>query len=236
MTNANRIAPDRAARAGMCIVAKAGDPGRRRMLRFALPFVAALAAGCSALPAPKIEDPVLHLLDAQPAIPRAPATRDLVLEVSAPRAAPGYDTAAMAYVQRPYTLDQFAVHRWADAPARMLGPLVVRTLEDAGTFRAVVNGPAGITPDFRLDTELVRLQQDFTAKPSRVELVVRVQMIDVRNRRVVATRVIEETQPAPSDDADGGVAAANAALARALRAVAAFAADAATTPPARPAS
>ncbi len=234
MKNANRVAPDRALRGGTCIAAMAGDPGRRRVLRCALSIAAALAAGCGALPAPRIEEPVLHVLDARPPIVRTQTPRDVVLEVSAPRAAPGYDTAAMAYVQRPYTLDQFAVHRWADAPVRMLRPLIVRALEDAGAFRAVVYGPAGVTPDFRLDTELVRLQQDFTVKPSRVELVLRVQMIDLRNRRVVATRVIEEAQPAPSDDADGGVAAANAALAPALRAVAAFAAEAADAPPARP--
>jgi hypothetical protein len=45
---------------------------------------------------------------------------------------------------------------------------------------------------------------------------------------VLATRYIEVTQDAPSDDAAGGVAAANDAVARALAQVAAFCVDAST--------
>ena len=76
--------------------------------------------------------------------------------------------------------------------------------------------------DLRLATEIVRLQQEFATRPSRVELVLRVQLVDVRSRHVVATRVIAETEIAPSDDPGGGVIAANAALRRALAQVVEF--------------
>ena len=46
----------------------------------------------------------------------------------------------------------------------MLGPLLMRTLEDTGSFRAVVHAPTGLPADLRLDTELVRLQQNFTGR------------------------------------------------------------------------
>jgi cholesterol transport system auxiliary component len=232
MTNENRLAPDRAARAGTCPPARALACTGRCILRVAASVALALAAGCTALPAPKVEDPVLHVLDAKPAIARAPATRDLVLEVGAPRAAPGFDTAALVYVQKPYVLDAFATHRWADAPARMIGPPLTRALEQTGYFRAVVPAPAGVPADLRIDTELVRLQQDFTRRPSRVELSLRFRLLDLRGRRVVASRVVDVDVPAPSDDPDGGVLAANEALANALTQAAAFAvAAAADVPP-----
>jgi cholesterol transport system auxiliary component len=195
----------------------------RRSARFGmLPIVAALAAGCSVLQGARVEDPVLHVLDARPAVVATPATRDIVLEVSAPRAAPGYDSPAIAYVQRPFVLDYFAIHRWADTPARMVGPLLVRAAEQTGYFRAVVQAPTAATADFRLDSELSRLQQDFTTRPSRVELSLRLQLVEIRTRRVVATRVIEVTSAAATDDPGGGVAAANAAMAQALAQAAEF--------------
>ena len=175
-----------------------------------------LLGGCATLlPAPSPE-PSLHLLAAAPSVAPSAVRRDVVLEVAAPRAAPGFDTPRMAYVQKPYELDFFVSHRWAEAPARMLAPLFTQALERSGSFRAVVQAPTAIPADVRLSTELVRLQQNFATRPSRVELALRVQLIDVRGRHVLATRSFDESVEAPSDDADGGVAAANAALSRIL--------------------
>ena len=188
----------------------------------AVASLALLAGGCSVLQPPRVESPVLHTLDAKPVIGTSKDKRDLVLEVSLPRPSPGFDSAAMAYVQKPFALDYFAVHRWADAPARMIGPLLIRTLEQTGSFRAVVQGPSSIPADIRLDTDLLRLQQNFMTRPSRVELSLRLQLIDVRGRRVVATEIVDVASEAPSDDPEGGVIAANAALANALAQVAEF--------------
>jgi cholesterol transport system auxiliary component len=142
--------------------------------------------------------------------------------VSTPRAAPGHDTAAMVYVQRPHALEHFAKHRWADTPARLLQPLLVRTIEDAGVFRAVVASGSGVQVDLRLDSEVVHLRQNFVAQPSRSELTLRVQLVDATTRRVLATRTVEQAQAATSNDAAGGVAAVNLALARALAQIAVF--------------
>lgn len=203
---------------------------------------AALVAACSVLgtscglwqPAPA-EPTSLHLLDARPAVATS-VRRDHVLAVSAPRAAPGFDSAAMAYVQSPHALDHYATHRWADTPARMLGQLLTRTLEDTGSFRAVVQAGSGLPADLRLDTEIVLLRQSFLARPSRVELTLRAQLVDVPGRRVLATRYVEAVQEAPTDDAPGGVAAANTAVERALAQVAAFCVDASAWRPAAPAA
>ncbi|MCU0973874.1 MAG: ABC-type transport auxiliary lipoprotein family protein [Burkholderiales bacterium] len=181
-----------------------------------LVMMAILLGGCAGLSPKPVPDPNLHVLAAGQAATPAPAMRTLVLEVSAPRASPGFDTPRMVYVQRPYELDHFANNRWADAPARMLGPLLTQALEQSGGFRTVVQAPTAVPADVRVNTELIRLQQNFSMRPSRAEVELRVQLVDARARRVLATRVFEETETAPSDDAYGGVAGANAALARVL--------------------
>ena len=194
-----------------------------------------LGSGCT-LWQPAPADPTsLHLLDARPAVATS-VRRDHVLAMSPPRAAPGFDSTAMAYVQRPHALDHYATHRWADTPARMLGQLLTRTLEDTGSFRAVVQAGSGLPADLRLDTEIVRLRQSFLARPSRVELTLRAQLVDVPGRRVLATRYVEAVQEAPTDDAPGGVAAANTAVERALAQVAAFCVEASAGQPAAPAA
>lgn len=197
----------------------------KRRIVLLLRMAPLLLAGCSLWPAAAPDEPVLHLLDARPAV-AASARRELVLAVNAPSAAPGVDAPTMVYLRTEHAVDHFATHRWVDTPARMLAPLLVRTLEDTGSFRAVVPVAAGLRAELRLDTELVRLRQSFLARPSRVEVTLRAQLVDVAARRVLATRYIEVTQDAPSNDAPGGVVAANAAMARALAQVAAFCIDA----------
>ena len=152
----------------------------------------------------------------------AGAGRNLTLEVSAPRSSPGFETDRMAYVQRAYELDYFASNRWADAPSRMLGPVLARALEESGGFGAVVQAPSTVSADVRMVTELVRLQQNFETRPSRIEITLRVQLIDVRTGRLLGTRVFEATENAPSDDPYGGVTAANVALQRILEQVVQF--------------
>ncbi len=194
----------------------------RRAGACSLLTLAALVGACSALQPAAVEPPRLHVLDAR--APAAPAAqqRDLVVEVSPPRARPGFDTPEIAYVRKPHAIEYYANNRWAEAPARMLGPLLAQALEETGAFRAVVQPPAAVPVDLRLVTELNRVQQNFEARPSRVEVAVHVQLLDVRSRRVLATRTFEATEDAASDDAYGGVVAANRAVARVLAQVSAF--------------
>ena len=175
-----------------------------------------LVLGCTGLPPAALEVPDTHVLVARPLTPATRPRRDLVVEVGPPRARPGFDTPQIVYVQRPYELDYFATHRWAATPARMLGPLVAQALDQSGSFSAVVRPPAPVRADLRVDVELVRLQQNFASRPSRVEIALRAELVDLQAKRVLASTLFEDTESAPTDDAYGGVTAANAAAARVL--------------------
>ncbi len=193
----------------------------------AVRFLAALAlagftAGCTPFQQAPEESPRLHVLQPGAAPPRAERRTDATVEVGTPRAAPGFDTQRIAYVERPYSIDYYSRGEWADTPARMIGSLVARALDATGAFAAVVEAPTSVQAALRVDLELVRLQQDFTVAPSRADLAIRVQVVDVRGRRVLATLLVEETEPAATQDAYGGVAAANSASKRAIERIVAL--------------
>lgn len=191
---------------------------------------AILLAGCTGLQAPHMESTSSYQLEAKAAIPATQTKRNLVLAVSMPRARPGFDTQRMAYVRQPHELDYFATHQWVDTPSHMLAPLLTQALQQSAGFQAVVQSPGTVAADVRLDTELVRLQQDFGTQPSRVNLTLRVQLIDVRSKRVLASKQFDETENAPADNAYGGVIAANHALQRILEQLAEFCITASARP------
>lgn len=190
-----------------------------------LAAVCALAiAGCTGLRMTETESMRTYLLEAQFDHAEQAKTIPLTLVVSPPRAAPGYDTARMVFVRKPMMLEYFAKNRWVEAPAKMLGPLLVSALEQRTKFRAVAPAGGMVKGDMRLDTELILLQQEFITLPSRIHLRLRAQLIEQASHRVVATQVLEIFENAPSDDPYGGVVASNRALARLLAQLADFSA------------
>lgn len=188
------------------------------MITRLLPVLTAtlLLAACASLSTPQATSSNIYLLDARAAVPAASARRNLVVTVNMPDARPGFDTAEMVYTRQPHELNYFAANRWAAPPARLLAPLLVQALEQSEGFQAVVPTGGAIPGDVRLETELIRLQQDFSVRPSRVQLTLRAQLVDVRRKQLLAVRQFDETETATSEDAYGGVRAANRALQRLL--------------------
>ena len=90
------------------------------------------------------------------------------------------------------------------------------------SFRAVVQTSGTIPGDVRLDTELVRLEHDFKTRPSRVQITLHAQLIDVHGKRLLAAQQFDDVEIAASEDAYGGVTAANRMLQRVLGKLAEF--------------
>ena len=184
-------------------------------------------AGCAGLAPPAVDDTSIYVIDAHPTMRTGLAQSGATLVVSPPRAWPGFETARMVYVKQPHGLEYFAKSRWADAPARMLAPLLARALEQSGAFAAVVRNPGAVTGALHLDTELVRMQQEFDGERSRVRVTLRAQLIDTRERRVIGTLEFDEVEAVAAGNAYAGVVALNRALERMLPRLAEFCAAAA---------
>lgn len=146
-----------------------------------------------------------------------PITRynNKVLQVDELQAQPEYDSTAIAY--SPPAVQYYDGGEWADTPARMLTPILVRSMQATRVFRAVLP-PSTPTPhDLSLDIEIIGLLHELAPQPSRVRLTVRAKLFDSPSGHVLGTQLLEAVADAPSADARGAAAAANTAIARLLR-------------------
>ena len=185
---------------------------------------ALLLSACSVLQPVKPASMSTYAIDVQ-FEKSPPSTDNLTILVNMPVAQPGFNSARMVYVKKPHAIEYFTQNQWVDSPARMLTPLLVQALEQSSRYRAVVQLRSAATADLRLDTEIIRLQHEFLNQPSQVRLTMRVQLLDLQEKNVLATREFEVVEEAPSDDPYGGVIATNKAAGKILMQIAEFAAQ-----------
>lgn len=196
---------------------------------------AVLIAGCSALtPTASPKPATFYALDdsgvrTPSAAPRPATPGAYTLIVNETQAAAGYDSQRLIYLRQPHKLEYFAHSEWVDPPSRMISSLIVGSLERSGVFRAVVSAPGSASGELRLETEVLLLQQEFSALPSQVRFVLRAYIAEDGTRRVLATRDFEALVPAPSEDPYGGVRAANMAVRQVLDDLTAFCAQTVAT-------
>ena len=209
-------------------------PALRAAFALTASVVAVLAvgsglSGCASLLPKPVAAPTLYALEATSAPASTVASVASVrpsaiatLVVNTPRADAGFDSQHIMYVREPYKLEYFAHSEWVDTPARMLTPMLVSTVAKSGAFKAVVPASIAATGELTLDTEIVRLQHDFSVQPSRVAFSLRVYLLDTQTRKAIAWRELETVVAATEDNPLGGVVAANRAVHMALQQVADF--------------
>jgi cholesterol transport system auxiliary component len=198
----------------------------------ALLWWSALLGGCSALRPSDTQAAAFYALEApQAAAPPAPPPGEVppapyralpAVILTSPRAAAGFDSQRIIFVRNDHQLEYFAHSEWVDTPARMLGPLLAAALEKTGVFGAVVLTPTSASADWRLDTEIIRLQHDFRTTPSRVQFTLRAYLLDERARSVIAWREFHGEAVSGTESPKGGVAAANQAVQSVLKQLAEF--------------
>ncbi len=123
----------------------------------------------------------------------------------------GHQTDQMLYVKKPYQIEAFVKNEWVSPPAEMLYPLLVQSLQRSGYFYAVASSLYNVEADYRLDTQLLNLEQNFLKKPSAMDVTVKIVLTRVADNKVIASRIISQHIACPMDTPYGGVIAANKA-------------------------
>ncbi len=137
--------------------------------------------------------------------------RPIALWVTAPESVAGYQTQQMLYINKPFERASFVKNAWVSPPAEMLFPLMVQSLQKTGFFYAVMSSSYSQGANYRLDTQLLSLEQNFLKKPSVLEFAAKVVLTRIIDNKVIASKVINLQVPCPSDTPYGGVVAANQA-------------------------
>ncbi len=195
---------------------------KRKLLLSMVVMLSSLLYGCSMFaPVPPVPTSN-YLLNATPAPVSAAKNTQQTLLVASPQTMQAYNTTHMVYTTQPYQLAYFAKSEWADTPTQMLQPLIVQTLQNTHSFRAVVSTPFVGPYDVMLNTQLLQLQQEFLQKPSQVRMTLRAQLISGKDNHVIATKEFSALVTAPQETPYGGVIAANRATQEILRQLALF--------------
>jgi len=177
-----------------------------------LPFI----AGCSILSPVKPRTYTKYVLNSYPAIVKR-AYFHGTLYVNAVKADPLYETDKMAYTSHSYRVDYFAKSKWADTPARMLQPLIMKTLQNTHYFDAVTSSTSSIRYDYILNVQLSELRQVFLIHSSYVVLKIHAELINAKTGIIIASKEMISEVPARSMNPFGGVVAANTALSITLK-------------------
>ena len=160
--------------------------------------------------------------DRQPAKTTAYRQSGSTILVSQMAANPGYDSSSMIYMMTPYQLNSYSESQWVAPPAQMLTGVIASALRRSNSFAAVVTPPfVGLT-SYRLDTQLMKLRQEFLLPNSQEHLTVLATLIDNSSNRVLATKQFDIIVPTQENNPYGGVLAANKAAAQLSAQVTAF--------------
>lgn len=179
-----------------------------KLIGFFVCIGAVLVSACSPV---KISVKNQYQLSAYSSKQLAKDPMPITLLVTAPEAAAGYQTEQMLYIKKPYELEPFAKNAWVNPPADMLYPLMLQSLQRTNLFAAVTSNAYTLGVDYRVDTQLLRLEQNFLKKPSVIEFSVKMVLTHVSDNKVLASRIVNLQVPCPSDTPYGGVIAANKA-------------------------
>lgn len=174
-------------------------------------ITANILSGCSIIQPAKPESMTTYALDVQFESAKSETGEKIIL-VNTPTAQPGFNSSQMIYIKKQHEINYFSQNKWIDSPARMLTPLLTQVLERRAKYSAVVQTRSAAMADVRLDTEILRMQHEFLTSPSQVHLTIRAQLVDMREKKVLATREFDVIETAPSDNPYGGVIATNRAV------------------------
>ncbi|HHT0593818.1 TPA: ABC-type transport auxiliary lipoprotein family protein [Legionella anisa] len=180
----------------------------KKLTVFLVGLCAAMLSACSPV---KVSVKNQYQLSAYSTKQLAKKPMAMALLVTLPDAAAGYQTEQMLYIKKPYGLEPFAKNAWVNPPADMLYPLILQSLQRTNLFEAVTSNAYTLGATYRLDTQLLSLQQNFLKKPSVLEFSAKVVLTHVSDNNVLASKIITLRLPCPSDTPYGGVIAANRA-------------------------
>lgn len=196
------------------------DP-RRRALAGALLAAPVWLAGCALPRAPRQE---FHLLRDGGGAGAAGATRatgapapiDKVLLVSA-FAPPGlYGSDRMVFSADGHARSYFQFGFWGERPAQTLQTLAEARLTHSQRFATVASSTGGVRGDLLLSLRLDELYLDASVDPGQVRLVVVAELIDWRQRKLLARQRLQHTAGVEHRDAAHLATAASQAVAALL--------------------
>lgn len=129
-----------------------------------------------------------------------------------------YDSEQIVFSRSAGTRGQYQFARWTERPGKRFADLMRTRLDRQGAWNVSAAG-GYVRGDMLLDTELVEFYHDAASAPGQMRLVLRAELVDLKQRTLLGRRVFEQQVPVTTYDAAGAAQAANLAVSRALDAL-----------------
>lgn len=126
-----------------------------------------------------------------------------------------YDTDQLIFSRRAGTRGQYQLARWTERPGKRFSELMRARLDRQGVWHVSAAG-GYVRGDVLLDTELVEFYHDAVSQPGTVRLVLRAELVDLKQRTLLGRRVFEQQVALTTYDAAGAAQASSQAVSRAL--------------------
>lgn len=187
----------------------------KTLIRIAAGAIAALLMGCTSFG--QQEATKYFVLDVSAAkAGAATAPRSTTLLIAPTAASSFYETEEIAYSRASGTRAYYQFHAWTERPAVRITELLIRRMEQAGSFRSVTTTISGVQGNVVLSTQLNEFYHDAVAAPGSVRVSMTAELADPLRRVLLARRTFEQSAPVPSHDAPGAVQAFGVAVAAML--------------------
>lgn len=182
---------------------------RRIPAGFLISLTAVLAlSGCSLFRGPP---PVTYELSAPASIPSLRAGTTAQIMIPEPRALKVLDSERIV-VTTDSKLTYFPGAQWSDRLPAVLQAKAIEAFEQSKRARAVGRPGEGLSIDYQLLIDIRAFEYNTTGNVGVARIELSAKILNDRNGRVVATRVLTGEAPVGADDATGVVAAVDAAL------------------------
>jgi cholesterol transport system auxiliary component len=126
-----------------------------------------------------------------------------------------YDTDQLIFCRSAATRGQYQYARWTERPGKRFADLMRTRLDRQGAWNVTAAGGYA-RADVLLDTKLVEFYHDATSEPGQVRLVLRAELVDLKQRTLLGRRVFEQQVALTTYDAAGAAKASSLAVSRVL--------------------
>ena len=126
-----------------------------------------------------------------------------------------YDADQLVFSRSAGTRGQYQFARWTERPGKRFADLMRERLDRQGVWRVTAVG-GYVRGDVLLDTELVEFYHDASSEPGQMRLVLRAELVDLKQRKLLGRRVFEQSAPLATFDAAGAAQASSQAVGYAL--------------------
>ena len=119
-----------------------------------------------------------------------------------------YDSDQLVFSRSAGTRGQYQFARWTERPGKRFADLMRERLDRQGAWRVSAAG-GYVRGDVLLDTALVEFYHDASSEPGQMRLVLRAELVDLKQRKLLGRRVFEQSAPLATFDAAGAAQASS---------------------------